>query len=94
MLKGVLPFPSFGFIPSIIPIFRPVTNSHEAMAMLAQSKTKTVGAEPRTRGGIDGTVDLGDGTVHDFDIEYSAEFTRDIQQVRAFYDALRSELVF
>ena len=94
MLKGVLPFPSFGIIPSIIPIFRPVTNSHEAMALVAQSKTKTVGAEPRTRGGIDGTVELGDGTVHDFGREHSAEFTRDIQQVRAFYDELLIQFGF
>ena len=49
-----------------------------------------MGAEPRTRGAID----LGDGTVHNFRRQHSAEFTRDIQQVRAFYLTLLEQLLF
>ena len=94
MLQGkVLNFGKGILLPIKEDIYRQVKHSHEAMSMVAQSKTKSVGAEPRTRGGIDGTVNLGEGSIHEFEDEHSAEFTRDIQQVRAFYNELRTQLL-
>jgi hypothetical protein len=55
------------------------------MSYVAQSPTKTVGADGRTAGSIDDKVDLtgfGFGGVH------SAEFTFTLQKTTSFYNEL------
>ena len=68
---------------------RTITDPHEAMAMAARAKTKSVGAanEPLS-GGIDEEINIGGGSVHDFEDVHNAEFARDIQRVRPFYDEI------
>ncbi len=72
---------------------RYVTTPDEAMAYVAQSPTKTVGADGRTAGSIDDKVDLtgfGFGGVH------SAEFTFTLQKTTPFYNELlrRCDIAF
>jgi len=66
---------------------RSVSDKHENMALLNQSRTKTVGAESRTAGviEIESNVDLntfGFGNVH------SAEFVWEIQRLKGFYNMI------
>jgi len=75
-----------------------VRTPHEAMAYVAKSPTKTVGAEGRTRGAIDKGVNLRSnnyslpGDINGFKDEHSAEFTRNIQELQAFYRTLMNQL--
>lgn len=72
-----------------------VRTTHEAMAYVAKSPTKAVGAEGQTRGAIDSVVDLSFpvyGNQNGFDREHSAEFMRSIQELQTFYRELMSQL--
>ena len=69
--------------PTVVGRF--VTTPHEAMSYVAQSPTKTVGADGRTAGSIDDQLDLagfGFGGAH------SAEFTFTLQKTTSFYNEL------
>lgn len=65
-----------------------VNTAHEAMSYVAQSPTKTVGADGRTAGSIDRSVDMtnfGFGDVH------SAEFNFTAQKTKPFFNRLLEE---
>jgi hypothetical protein len=74
----------------VAPPARVMTEAHESMAMIDRSKTKAVGAEGRTQGSIDSSINLD--TEFGFGEEHSAEFERDIQRVGEFYKRLKNEL--
>ena len=67
-------------IPSII---REVADAPENMAFLNRSRTKALGAEPRTGGAIDEIVNLD---TFNFDKVHSAEFVWEIQRLKGFYN--------
>jgi len=64
-----------------------VTDLQEAKAMVARSRSHAIGAEDNAHGVISSSVDLintfGFGKTRP---EHSAEFSRDIQDVRGYYD--------
>ena len=70
---------------------RQVRKAYEVMSMVNQSRTKTVGAEGRTQGKIARSINIGEAP-YNFNTEHSAEFNRDIQQLRAFYRELKNRL--
>jgi pimeloyl-ACP methyl ester carboxylesterase len=82
-------------ITFLLSVGRFVRTPHEAMALVDQSPTKVVGADGRTGGAIDGSVNLSDsvyGGPLGFDTEHSAEFNRRIQTVQTFYYDLLDRL--
>ena len=66
-----------------------VTTPHEAMSYVAQSPTKTVGADGRTAGSIGPKVNM---SAYGFDDVHSAEFNFTLQNTTAFYNQLLDEL--
>lgn len=76
----------------------PLTNPFVAMPMACRSWSKVVGAEGRTAGAIQGSLDLSSeafslpGSTGGFRDEHSAQFNRSIQVLRPFYDALLRQL--
>jgi hypothetical protein len=68
---------------------RYLVDPHEAMPYAVQSLTKTVGADGRTGGSVNGSVNLDTWS---FGSQHSAEWERNIQETRAFYSRLLSEL--
>lgn len=66
---------------------RLVTNSHESMSYIAQSPMKAVGAEGRTGGAIDSSVDMF-GAPYSFGDVHSAQFEFRLQQTVPFYNRL------
>jgi hypothetical protein len=71
---------------------RPVYDKHENMALLNQSRTKTAGADGRTDGAVDESVNLGNAP-HNYEDEHSAEFTRCIHVLNDFYNSLLDEFI-
>ena len=71
-----------------ITIGRFVSTPHEAMAYVAQSPTKTIGAEGRANGSIGGKVDMA---MYGFDNLHSAQFTFPLQRNEDFYHRLLDE---
>jgi pimeloyl-ACP methyl ester carboxylesterase len=67
---------------------RPVNTSHEGMSYVAQSPTKTVGADGRTNGSIKRRVDLG---TYGFETLHSAEYELTAQKTSPFYSRLLEE---
>jgi pimeloyl-ACP methyl ester carboxylesterase len=71
-----------------------LTDPFEAMPLACRSWSKTIGAESRTAGSIQGSVNLGDpayslpNETEGFGTEHSAQFNRDIQVLKPFYDAV------
>jgi probable HAF family extracellular repeat protein len=68
---------------------RYLVDPHEAMPYAVQSLTKTVGADGRTGGSVNGSVNLD---TWGFGSQHSAEWERNIQETRAFYSRFLSEL--
>ncbi len=67
---------------------RLIQTPFEVMTMANQSRTKAVGAEPRTRGSIAPiSVDMNQLGMN-FRVEHSAEFVFSIQQLKLFYNEL------
>jgi pimeloyl-ACP methyl ester carboxylesterase len=65
-----------------------VTTPHEAMSYVAQSPTKTVGADGRTAGSIGPKVDM---TGYSFGDVHSAEWNFTLQDTTSFYNRLLDE---
>ena len=71
-----------------------LTDAHEAMPYACRTWAKALGAESRTEGSIDGSVDLSSanynlpGESSGFGDEHSGQFNARIQQLRPFYDEL------
>jgi hypothetical protein len=65
-----------------------VTTPHECMSYLAQSPMRAVGAEGRTLGSVDGSVDMSG---YSFGDVHSAEFNFRLQQTVPFYNRMLEE---
>jgi hypothetical protein len=71
-----------------------LTDPYEAMPYGCRTWAKALGAESRTAGSIDGSVDLSSanynlpGESSGFGDEHSGQFNARIQQLRPFYDAV------
>ena len=66
---------------------RLVTSSHECMSYIAQSPMKAVGAEGRTGGSIDSSVNMFQAP-YSFGDVHSAQFEFRLQQTVPFYNRL------
>jgi hypothetical protein len=72
-----------------------LTDRDEADSYACRTWAKAVGAEGNTAGAITGKVDLSSttfGSPNGFGVEHSAEFNRNIQQLKAFYSQLLESL--
>ena len=69
---------------------RPVSDPHEVMAMINQSRTKALGAQGRTAGSISSSVNLN-GLDYKFEDRHEAEFERRSFKTWKFYVKLLTE---
>jgi hypothetical protein len=71
-----------------------LTDPYEAMPYACRTWGKAAGAESRTQGSIDDSVDLGSASYNlpaessGFGDEHSAQFNARIQNLKPFYDAV------
>jgi hypothetical protein len=75
-----------GIMPTTVGRF--VSKPDEAMAYVAQSPTKAVGAEGRAAGSIDDSVDLNG---YGFEDVHNAEYSFTTQKTKSFYNRLLEE---
>jgi len=69
---------------------RYVHTAHESMAFIAQSPTLPVGAESRTIGSVDRSVNLNHAD-YAFSVHHSAEYEFTTQQTKRFYNRILEE---
>jgi hypothetical protein len=74
-----------------------LTDPYEAMSYACRTWGKAVGAESRTQGSIDSSVDLSSTTYNlsgessGFGDEHSGQFNARLQELRSFYDQILSQ---